>query len=385
MKKIISLLILTVTLLSVPCASAFAEDYDSVGSDNAYYEDSEFDDYDDTDSYYSDTSENGNDYKSTTEDSPNYVYEENGITYRVYGDTPKTDNPAPDIYSEEGLKKSIETGTIKRSQNAYFKDEAEILKGREDEIFNSIQQTADKIDMNVAVFIGGLYRNDKVTEDFTALANEKIFGKGDYTNSVFLYLDLEGAASAYDFIDTYHDAYFYYPDDEDNNRIDAIWSDMDHYLPPSGTKPNPQSINSAIEVFLKDLVKFKNMGMVDGLYYKNAETNLYHITIFGTIIISPIMYKHLSIFIIIALIGAILVWYTKGKRVRTQYKFRSTVSASEYTHEQQVLSRSDNFIKEYTTSHKIESSSSSSHHSHSSGSHHSSSRSSSHHGGGHHR
>ena len=30
MKKIISLLILTVTLLSVPCASAFAEDYDSL-------------------------------------------------------------------------------------------------------------------------------------------------------------------------------------------------------------------------------------------------------------------------------------------------------------------------------------------------------------------
>ena len=383
MKKVLSLLLITITLLSVSCIPVFADDYDETdGYDyNENYDDTEDYDYGE-DNYYSDTDES-----SSGNNSGYYYYDENGNRYYINGDYDYFDsNDAPDIYTEEGLKETLEEGSFLKSEHAYLKDEAGVVPGLTATIFDKIKQTADIIDMNVGVFIGGKNRSDHITEDFTALACERVFGKGEYTNTVFLYLDFEGSYSSYDFIDTYHDAYFYYPDNGSDNRIEKIFQDMGDYLPASGEPVYADKVNSAIEVFLGDLKMYKEAGMVNNLFYKNAETNMYHITFFGTVIISPIVYKHLLIFLLIALVAAFLFGFSHGSKIRRTYSFRDSTSASAYTTPRDffVVAREDNFIKEYTTSYRIESSSSGSH-SHSGGGHHSSVRSSSHHGGGHHR
>ncbi len=356
MKKIISLLLVTVSILSfsgmiVSAEYPYEDGYSQSNSDDDYFE-------------YSD---------------------DNGYHYVIVGESGF--RHAPDVYSEEGLKEAVEQGNPLRTDHAYLKDEAGVIKGFKTITFDKIKNTAEKIDMNIAVFIGGGYRSDRETEDFTALAGEKIFGKDADTNTVFLYLDFEGISPSYDFIDTFNDAYFYYSDKGENNRIDIIFEDMDKYLPASGQEPKAGDICDAIDVFLNDLVLFKNAGMENDLYYKNAATNMYRITIFGNVITSPIVYKYFVPFLLASIIVGIFFAMKFGSAVQRQYKFRESADAAEYVSGKntRVTLSNDTFIKEYTTKTKIESSSHSGGHYHSSGSHHSSSRSSSHHGGGHHR
>ena len=79
-------------------------------------------------------------------------------------------NPVHDFsYDGNDIKQSLLSGKYYKTNNAYYKDEAQIFDSDSDygKLCENIQATADKIGMNVAVFIGGNYRSDPETEEFT--------------------------------------------------------------------------------------------------------------------------------------------------------------------------------------------------------------------------
>ena len=283
------------------------------------------------------------------------------------------------------------------SSNTYMKDEAGIFKDKKymDEAYAEIVDAANKTGFNLAVFIGGKYRNDKETEDFTAEAAEFLFGKSADANTVFLYLDFEGKSSSYDFIDTFNDAYFYYPDGEADyigfisemegeNRIDLIFDDMYYYLPSSGGHIEQSKIVRAIRVFANDIIKYKEEGRIWGLYYRSAQTGMYRWTFFGNVNETKFLYIHPILFSSLGAAMAVFLCLSIDRKIRREYKFRETVNASVYTSSQSVQFdvHRDDFIRKNVTKHKIESSGGGGHSGHSGGSSH---RSSSHHGGGRHR
>ena len=291
---------------------------------------------------------------------------------------------------EMPVQQALESDKYYRSDHAYFKDEAGIFnESLQNEMFEKTKKTAAAIDMNVAVFIGGYKRNDDFTVDFAGEASEYLFGTDDSVDAVFLYLDFEGnlPGQGYDLINAYHNAYFYYPDlgEDDNsrkNRVQRMLDDMYNYLPKSGQEIRLSKVKSAIDVFLEDLVKYKEAGVVNGLHYRSAESGLYYFTEFGKISSAPIYYNHFFIFLLISLVAGAAAFYFYGNHIKNKYKFRESYSASGYTSQNnmRINTSSDVFIREYTTKIKIESSSGGHH----GGGHHSG-HSSSHHSGGRHR
>lgn len=257
---------------------------------------------------------------------------------------------------------AIDSGRYYRSDNAYFKDEADVFASDLvcEEIFGEIQKTADEIDMNVAIFIGGLYRDDPTTKNFASQSSEYVFGKEDGINSVFLYLDFEGQSPSYDYIDTFHDAQLYYTNSTLFDRIQDMIDDMYEYLPESGETVYKDDVQDAIWVFLDDLVSFKKEGLVHNAYYHNDETGMYRYVFFGNIIDSPIRpYRYLILFLIIGAILGLIVGSVRGVSIRKKYKFRQGQNVSAYTSNNRInfVDVQDIFIGEHTTKHHIESSS----------------------------
>lgn len=298
------------------------------------------------------------------------------------------------------LVETLSSGEYKSSSNTYLKDEAGIFTENNNlnAAYAEIVNAAEKTGFNIGVFIGGEYRNDKNTEDFVAEAAEFVFGKGADTNTVFLYLDFEGKGTAYDFIDTFNDTYFYYPDENatylgfisemiGESRIDLILDDMYEYLPSSSSHVNQERIVSAIRAFGRGLIEHKENGVASGLFYKNAATGMFRWTLFGHVMETPIIYRHPVLFTILAIIVAVLVGWLFDSVIRKRYKFRESTSVSVYSSSRgvQFNVHRDDFIRKHTTKQKIESSGGSGGSGGGSHSHGSSHRSSSHHGGGRHR
>ena len=102
-----------------------------------------------------------------------------------------------------------------RSGRAFFKDEADILPASmERDVWEKIQSTADYLNVNIAVFLGGNYRTDPETEQFTRDGTNTIFGST--SDTMFIYLDFEGYSPAYDYIWTSNNAQTIYPDTKRN-------------------------------------------------------------------------------------------------------------------------------------------------------------------------
>ncbi len=274
---------------------------------------------------------------------------------------------------------AIGTGDEFRSENAYFKDEAELFTDTlSDSIFDNIQETANKIDMNIAVYIGGVHRSDSATESFTANSSEALFGNGEYVNSIFLYLDFEGDSVSYDYIDTFHDARLYITESDTEDILD----DMYDYLPASGETVEINNVVRAIEVFLNDIEKEKSYGANHNACYYNREINKYRYSFFGNIIESKIKpYRGVVLFFVIALISAIVTALVFGNNIKKKYKFRESQNASTYTSNNRITFRvvQDNLLGSHVSKHKIQSDGGGSHGGHGGGG------GGSHGGGGRHR
>lgn len=193
-------------------------------------------------------------------------------------------------YTGSSVEESLDTQNSFKTSNAYFRDEADIFNETyERDLTELIQNTADRMKMNLGIFIGGNYRSDSQTKTFTTEAAKTLFGNKADTNSVFIYLDFEEENTAFDFIRTMHDAQLYYPASGKNNRIDLILDDMYRYLPSSEEEIYSKDVYQAIKAACSDLVSYANSGPVADASYRNNEANEFRSVVFGRIVTSRVI------------------------------------------------------------------------------------------------
>lgn len=264
-------------------------------------------------------------------------------------------NPVHDFsYDGNDIKQSLLSGKYYKTNNAYYKDEAQIFDSDSDygKLCENIQATADEIGMNVAVFIGGNYRSDPETEEFTRNGIIELFTLEYDQNSVFLYLDFEGQSSSYDYICTCHDAKLYYPSSGFDDRVEEMIQDMYKYLPSSGSKIYKSKVKTAIETFTYDLGKYKRYGPAWECSYHNDEKGCYRYVFFGEIVDMPIPPpKYWPVFLGAGLLLGIVIGIYSNKKIRKQYKFRELQKASAYTSRNRIRFNevTDQFLHEHTT------------------------------------
>lgn len=228
-------------------------------------------------------------------------------------------------YRGNSVEESLDMQNSFKTSNAYFRDEAEIFNETDErDLTELIQNTADKMKMNLGIFIGGNYRSDSQTKTFTENACRKIFGNKADTNSVFIYLDFEQQDTAFDFIRTQHDAQLYYPDSGKNNRIDLILDDMYRYLPSSDEPIYSKDVYQAVKAACSDLVSYANSGPVSDSSYRNNEAKQYRSVILGRIISTSFTPLNLPLicvvgfFVLIIVLSFISSIFNVGRR-RTYY------------------------------------------------------------------
>lgn len=217
-----------------------------------------------------------------------------------------------------------------------------------------IQETAEKLDMNIYVFTAGpSYRyNDPETESFANNYYDELFGKD--TDGVFYFMDFAGGeTSAYDYISTSGKAVLLY-----ENHISSIFNSINKYLPPSTVddyKPYADDVYKAIEVFLDELVNYSG-SETHGYYYDESSGKYFYYKDDELIITkSPPLQKRMIVLLISMPAGVIsaFIFYFATKH---KYKFKSSENPRIYVDNGKTnfTQRSDTFIRTYTTKEKIQ-------------------------------
>ena len=297
------------------------------------------DEYSDPDAYIKDSIK-------TEEKTPEQeVKKENGVAYPIHDFS----------YSNLDMEACLYSGDYYYNENAYFKDEARIFD--DDSYYKKIEQmiknTADEHNLNIGVFIGGLYRSDDDTVKFTQNSIKTLFNMDWDQNSVFLYLDFEGRSVSYDYICTCHDAKLYYTDSGLDNRVEDMIQNMYKYLPSSGSKIYKSKVKEAINSFIVDLAVYKKDGAVWDSYYYNEEKDCYRYVLFGNIIDQSFRpFKYWYVFLGIGILLGLIVGAFSNSMIRDKYKFRELQKASVYTSRNLIRFNEvrDQFIREHTTS-----------------------------------
>ncbi len=239
-----------------------------------------------------------------------------------------------------------------------------------------IQEKADKLDMNILVFVAGNEcKNflDSDTESFSADKYDETYGID--TDGVFYFMDLSGKQPAYDYISTSGKAVLVY-----QNHIQSIHRACQALLPPSSVTDYSvykEDIAQAIETFLEQLDKFYREKQAGYYYDKYSDKYFYYKGSELVISNRPPLYMQMIPLIFalpIGIISAIIFYFVN----KSKYKFKSSVNPVTYVShdETQFIHKDDRFIRTYTTKTKIETNNSS-------GSSHSSGGGGNSHGGGH--
>lgn len=119
-----------------------------------------------------------------------------------------------------------------------------------------LQNAADESGMNVALWIGNTEIGDGSDEDTVAFCDdtyEELYGID--TDGVFLYLDMSGAYSLYDYLSTSGKGQFYYSNGEDYDRVSTMIQDVEEYL-----ERGNEDLPSAIHSFCHDLEYYADRG-----------------------------------------------------------------------------------------------------------------------------
>ncbi|MDD7517867.1 hypothetical protein [Ruminococcus flavefaciens] len=245
-------------------------------------------------------------------------------------------------------------------------------------LIEKIQDCSKKLEMNILVYVGGVYRYDEVTKSFCDTQYDQTYGND--TDGVFYYIDLSGKSPAYDYISTAGKAILCYENYKEN-----IFESLDYYLPSSGSTIYESDIYNAVDAFLNQLVKYAETSHSAFNYYHDKNTGRYVYYKDGKLMITdkkpPALW--LMIALICSAIGALvgLITYFIAKN---SYKFKSKTNPSIYLspNDAHLSQNSDTFIRSYVTKHRIESNSGGGSRG-GGGGHHSGGGS--HGGGGHHR
>lgn len=165
---------------------------------------------------------------------------------------------------------SSELSTQTECDNVYFFDEGNLLTDSEfSKVFSELQNTADKIDMNIGVWIGTTEIGDGSDADTADFCDNQYDDRyGINTDGVFLYLDMSGASHLYDYISTSGKGQFYYTNSSQFNRISDIFASMNPYL-----KRDNEDVPSALHEFCDDLEYYAEKGAPSDTYYTYNRNN----------------------------------------------------------------------------------------------------------------
>ncbi|MDE6678493.1 MAG: hypothetical protein K2K02_05580 [Ruminococcus sp.] len=284
---------------------------------------------------------------------------------------------------QSSAKTDISKGFDGNYMKSGFIDNTGLAENPE-EMTKLVRETAEKLEMNIFVYVAGeddIYRSDYDIECFADDSYDEIFGED--TDGVFYYMDLSGRVPAYDYISASGKAVLLY-----QNCIDNIFTRLDNYLPASGQTIYPENIEDAVKEFLRAIKDYGKTapGSNSMTYYYDESSGKYMFMKNGKFVVSnhkPIAYNVILMLVcvVVGLIVAVIVYFATKQR----YIFKKSQNSGIYVrNEKTVFHRStDTFIRSYTTEHKIETSSSSSSRSSGGGGGHS--HSGGHGGGGHHR
>ena len=356
----------------------YSDDYDYEYSDDYNYEYSDDYDYEYSDNYnYEYSNDDGYEYSSEY-----YKRKYGESDLRSYGYVGDDSN----VYFK---------GDYYLDETVYYRDESKrFTDSQKQQIVDLLKATSKKIGFNLAVFTGGYMRTDEVVERLAATGSQSIFKKSSKIDSIFLYVDLDGERNAYDYMDCYREPCLYYfatanMDDDVVTRIDRILSAMQEKFPAGGAEIYFKDIYAGLQVYCQQLEYYKNKGMEDNAYYFNSDTGKYICAWNNEAYESnsvPRPFKNFGIVLIISIIAGIITFATMFFGVKNSYKFKTPVSASQYTSSNKtfVNNKVDLFLGSRVSKVRISSSSGGSHHG-GGHSHHSGGGRSGHSGGGHHR
>ena len=341
-----------------------------------------------------------------------YSYDEYADNYEYLDDYDYNyDYSSTYDYDEEQYNESFNSlrsyGYVGDDSNVYFKDDyyldetvyyrdesKRFTDSQKQQIIDLLKDTSKKIGFNLAVFTGGYMRTDEVVERLASTGSQSIFKKSSKIDSIFLYVDLDGERNAYDYMDCYREPCLYYfatadMDDDVVTRIDRILSAMQAKFPAGGAEIYFKDIYAGLQVYCRQLEYYKNKGMEDNAYYFNSDTGKYICAWNNEAYESnsvPRPFKNFGIVLIISIIAGIITFATMFFGVKNSYKFKTPVSASQYTSSNKtfVNNKVDLFLGSRVSKVRISSSSGGSHHG-GGHSHHSGGGRSGHSGGGHHR
>lgn len=276
------------------------------------------------------------------------------------------------------------------SDNAYLCDEANSLLDTEfEEAMTDIQETADYIHMNVAVYIGGVPLGYGESSTITFCDDHYDDRFGINTDGVFLYIDMSGESDLFDYLSTSGTGQFYYTNAEDNNRVNKIISEVEDEL-PRGAEDVPE----AIWTFCHYLRYYYDEGVPENYYIYNSSTGQYSYYE-GNQIHEVNSYDDLpsdytasaswGAIILAAIVTGILTFGISLAVIHRSYRFKTAGSMRNYLERGKIRTtlQTDRFLRQYRTRTRISSDSSGG--GGGGGSSHSSSSGGSHGGGGGHR
>lgn len=223
------------------------------------------------------------------------------------------------------------------------------------ELDELVQETAEEIDMYIAIYLSDTARSEGSTQFFSDETYEELFGAN--SDGVFYYMDLSEQYSAYDYISTSGKAILLYDD-----HIDSMLSSIFNYLPASGEPITADEIAGGINKICQTFRaysrepknnEYKYIEYNDTyVYYKDGET------VISSSKPAAVRLKNALLF---GLPSGLIVGFLFFFITKSNYKFRKSCNPHVYVarEETNFTQREDRFIRTYTTKTKIESSSSS--------------------------
>ena len=283
---------------------------------------------------------------------------------------------------QSSAKTDIAKGFDGNYLNSTFIDNTGLVENP-DELTKLVQQTSQKLEMNICIYSAGQEdssRSDGGIKYFADTTYDETFGED--TDGVFYYMDVSGKSPACDHISTSGKAVLLY-----QNCIENIFTRLDNYLPASTEPVTAEHIENAVKEFLSAITTYGKTapGSNSMTYYYDESSGKYMFMKNGEFVVSddrPPVYN-LRFMLICLAIGAGIAVITYFV-IASNYKFKKSQNPVIYARNENTVFRrkSDNFIRTYTTKHKIETSSGSSSRSSGGGS---SSSGGGHGGGSHHR
>ena len=253
---------------------------------------------------------------------------------------------------------SVSAKTEDSSSNVYLCDEGDFLSDSEFQTaMEELQNAADESGMNVALWIGNTEIGDGSDEDTVAFCDdtyEELYGID--TDGVFLYLDMSGAYSLYDYLSTSGKGQFYYSNGEDYDRVSTMIQDVEEYL-----ERGNEDLPSAIHSFCHNLEYYADRGAPSDKYYTyNKSTGKYLILQDDQVqqvdkLPSEYTSEYTAVFswgtiIVLAVAVGLIAFLIALLSIRKRYQFKTAGSLQRYlvTNDVQYLERSDQFMRTYT-------------------------------------